>query len=463
VDTDEVSFLTNNSNGSITGYVKQINVAGGEKYTSNTLPNSGSSTINNGHKGTVVINGTEADPIVLKGRVVIEGDVMISGHVVGEGQIYASGNVYVPGDLKYKNVPGKFGTGQLPSGQEVNNLMGLVAGGNIVIGDYLSSVTHWDSGKPEFYRSGVPEPGKRITHKTSSHPDGATPTVFKNPYTDLNGIKANVDGVGGDDEIYNMANFVVEQLAVFNRQEMLKTLPNLPKKPSGTFDPTDAANYTIPNNTSNNTPNSVYDADYIPRYYSFYKHDTANPSTNPIPLYLHSGTSWDSSKKRWNGAGDPHGYGWIRNLDEIPSSVMSPATTKKNVLNIHPEWMDTSTMMQLLSNVEATRPNEPRQLDGLLYTNNAIFAIERKRAQKYDSGSNTFSKVNSKSGGKMTVNGALIAPDMGILVTNASGGSAFTVNYDSRVSGYLPLESPANRFDITRQGFVKNFGAIRTP
>jgi hypothetical protein len=464
VDTDEVEFMRENSNGKITGFVETLSP--GAKYNKNTLPNSNVGTIDNGHQGTVIITGTKDNPIHLDGRVVIDGDVMISGYVVGTGQLYASGNIYVPGDLQYKNkldASNKeiFGVGQ-DGGQDVSNLFAMSSGGNIVIGDYLSTVTHWDSGKDQFYRSGVPEPGKRETFKTNYYTPAADQSpngTFRNPYEDLNGINKK-NSNNQTTEVYNMANFVVEQLAVFNRQELLKTLPKLPN--SGAV--TSASAYTITNNTSNNTPNSVYDPTYIPKYYSFYEYDNSDPAKNPIPLYLHSGTSWDSSKKRWNGAGDPHGYGWITEMQNIPDSVQNPMVTgptgKKNVLHIHPTWMDPSMMMQLLSNVEKDRPSEPRHVDGLLYTNNAIFAIERKKAQRYDPATGTYSKVNSKSGGRMIVNGALVAPDLGVLVTQASGGKSFTLNYDARVMDYLPLESPAKQFGVYRRAFTKNFGPL---
>src|SRR5205085_1967616 len=110
--------------------------------------------ITQGFTGNVILTGTAADPIKLDGKVVIDGDVIIRGYVQGTGQIFASGNIYIPGDVIYKDRVDTITVGSTPVPQEAfgsdaqnkPNLLGLVAGKNIVVGDYLSQVTNWNEG-----------------------------------------------------------------------------------------------------------------------------------------------------------------------------------------------------------------------------------------------------------------------------------------------------------------------------
>ena len=103
----------------------------------------------------MVLVGTADNPIRLDGKVVLDGDVVIRGYIQGTGQLSVSGNIYIPGDIVYKNgtssvtdASGNSVTqenfGVDPSGK--TNLLGLMAGKNIVVGDYLSQVTYWWEG-----------------------------------------------------------------------------------------------------------------------------------------------------------------------------------------------------------------------------------------------------------------------------------------------------------------------------
>src|SRR4029078_1579931 len=85
-------------------------------------------------------------------QTIVKGDIIIKGYYQGEGSLWASGNIYLPSDLQYRNRPladvhgvvqksgdgppiEDFGVGQ--GGKQ--NLGGLISGGTIVIGDYLTS------------------------------------------------------------------------------------------------------------------------------------------------------------------------------------------------------------------------------------------------------------------------------------------------------------------------------------
>ena len=94
-------------------------------------------------KGALVLVGTASNPIVISGPVVVDSDVVISGYVSGKGTIYSGRNVHIIGDIKYKNAPGWSHPDANDAATETANankdLLGIVAKGNIVVGDSGSS------------------------------------------------------------------------------------------------------------------------------------------------------------------------------------------------------------------------------------------------------------------------------------------------------------------------------------
>jgi len=85
----------------------------------------------------VILDGS-VTPISLSGTVFINGDVVIRGRVRGNGTILARGNVYVMGDLTYD-----CGTGSTLAACDYSNpsrlpQLHLIAGGNTVVGDYMT-------------------------------------------------------------------------------------------------------------------------------------------------------------------------------------------------------------------------------------------------------------------------------------------------------------------------------------
>ncbi|MEL6905249.1 MAG: hypothetical protein AAFP22_07580, partial [Planctomycetota bacterium] len=133
-------------------------------------------------EGNVILTGSSTEPIRIDGDVAIDGDLVISGPIEGSGSLWVRGNVYVRGDLEYADAivgsERQFGLGEGGS----LNALGLTAGGNVVMGDpYRPS---WDA------------PGA-------------------------------VDGT--PDARWN---FVLEQTALFNRDEWLKTQAQLPGEPT---------------------------------------------------------------------------------------------------------------------------------------------------------------------------------------------------------------------------------------
>ena len=478
------------SGGNITAFTRIED--GGTPYAGTTLPNSGSDTITTqGVKSNYIMTGTQANPIKVDGTMVIQGDVIVNGYVEGAGQIYATGNIYVPGDVVYNNKTDPVSGAEIFGQNNSNgtNLLGLIAGGNIVVGDYLSGVTHWDSSKTDFVKpnytgtaaAGQPDPGINIPYWSTGSGASMVEHGTQNPYTDLAGMGSITNKAGATVGNSNMANFTVEQLSVFNREELIKSSPLLP------------TGNNIQTATNYNGANPYYDANHVPRFYTMYP-DNYNPynkdallsgsATNtygttswsaatsafktdptstkkahsPVPLFVNNSSPWDPSKNRFATAGDPHTYNTLSELSDIPSGKVN-MLDKANFISIHPNWISPDNMLKILSDTEHKRTDGvARRIDGLLYTNNAIFAIERKQTNYFNGTS--WSKVGTRSHGQLVVNGAMIAPDLGVLVTGDSNPS-FLVNYDARVKQFLPITSASSAiWGFGRQGFLHGSGLL---
>ena len=89
-------------------------------------------------KGVLVLEGTPENPIVVKGPVVVESDVIIKGYVTGQGTIYSGRNVHIVGNIQYVNPP-SWSDKRPNSSNSSKDLLGLMAKGNIVMGDYTDS------------------------------------------------------------------------------------------------------------------------------------------------------------------------------------------------------------------------------------------------------------------------------------------------------------------------------------
>ncbi len=105
-----------------------------------------SGSIDNADKGALVLIGTQDNPIVINGPVVVDSDVIIKGYVKGQGTIYSGRNVHIIGDIKYVDPPTWEHPDTNPEETRDANrsadLLGLIAKGNIVMGDYSSDSWH---------------------------------------------------------------------------------------------------------------------------------------------------------------------------------------------------------------------------------------------------------------------------------------------------------------------------------
>lgn len=346
----------------------------------------------NGIDGNVVLTGYPDNPIWIEGTLAIDGDLVIQGVVKGSGSLYVRGNVYIPTDLVYADgqeyqpgdAPGS------PSGPRTfgiaadgtKNALALTAGGNVMVGDYQRPGTV----------AGV-EPGE---------------------YEIIGGSSAG------------KWNFALAEMSLFNRGEWAKTQPTLPGVGGTTVD------------------NPGYIPGYVPRYYGYGPNST-------IPILNQPAATWfDPATGAWHGMEAPTGWDtsqltYARPTDPADPLLFNPDGSPKAVTSsITPTggWMKASIYKQALEYFEDARAQgTPMQIDGLVYTNNAIFSIVYR---------------NSAFTGRLVMNGSIVAADVGMLVPgmrdpdnlypNHSPLSKYAIglqlNYDQRLRKSLRIKNP---------------------
>ncbi len=360
VDDAEFDGVANSSSGTITGGVI-YGVSSGGTYSGTGLPGSGNvSSISGSYSGNLILVGTPANPIKLNSTIAVDGDVIIQGTVEGTGQIMARGNVYVTGDLTYNdgNSAGNRTFGKTQTGK--TNAISIAAGKNILVGDYLTPK------KGDILDNSVIDPGNLS---------------------------------GGEN-----FSFAMSEVTLFNRGEWAKTQP------------------TLPDVNGAPQPNPTYVPSYTPRYY------VMNPGD---PVYMFNKSFKDSKGKEKGTYFDPVTQSWkgkehASSYDMNTLTMLTPGDPQLTGASINPlsssnNWISATQLKDMWIADEATRPpGTPFQIDGLMYTNNSIFALSRKA---------------SNTTGKMIVNGSIVAADIGMLV-----GNGLNLNYDQRLKDFLKLQ-----------------------
>ncbi len=139
------------SGGTIDKIYNGVGPSGLEKVT---LNNNSDETVDAPDRGSVVLIGTKTNPIELNGPVIIPGDVIIKGYVKGQGTIYAGRNIHIVGNIEYVNPPSwENKSSENATDNASADLLGLMAKGNIVLGDctessWLSSIDTYLSEDP---------------------------------------------------------------------------------------------------------------------------------------------------------------------------------------------------------------------------------------------------------------------------------------------------------------------------
>ena len=105
-----------------------------------TITQGTTTIVNNTLDGSVVLIGTDDNPIEIDGPVVVTGDVLIKGVVKGQGTIFSGRNTHVIGNITYKNPATWPKPDDDPDATDTANstkdFLGLATKGNVVVGDY---------------------------------------------------------------------------------------------------------------------------------------------------------------------------------------------------------------------------------------------------------------------------------------------------------------------------------------
>ncbi|MFP4380592.1 MAG: hypothetical protein ACLFUS_08825 [Candidatus Sumerlaeia bacterium] len=174
-------------------------------------------TINAVHNGSLYLEGTSDNPIIIDGPVVISDNLAIKGVVQGKGTIYTGRNVYVLGDLKYKNGPSGSLTGNSLVGWEnKDNWVSENQNKDLLAIAARESVLLGDMGNSSVWRNPWKNSSYGIKYKGDEHvgPDGIPDTADDNQAFDRDGdgdIDTNwydVDGDGVEDGNYTWRDVV---------------------------------------------------------------------------------------------------------------------------------------------------------------------------------------------------------------------------------------------------------------
>ena len=158
----------------------------------------------NADNGALLLVGTASDPIVIDGPVVVDSDVVIKGYVKGRGTIYSGRNVHVIGDIKYVDAPNwgheDADDAAVDASNKTKDMLGLVAKGNIVIGDYTEedsssgyygySSGSWHTSVDKYIKSGTSD---SVVHSYACDASDANigyPSTFAGDYTAVEQVSA---------------------------------------------------------------------------------------------------------------------------------------------------------------------------------------------------------------------------------------------------------------------------------
>ena len=122
-------------------------VKGGKKRLyGQSLQNADTEILDSVMNSHAILEGNSINPLVLTGSVYFDGDVVISGKITGSGKIIARGNIFIVGDISYACDDdsqdftwfSSAKTGCDYSKPKELPKLALLAGKNIIIGDYQS-------------------------------------------------------------------------------------------------------------------------------------------------------------------------------------------------------------------------------------------------------------------------------------------------------------------------------------
>jgi len=400
VDDDEFAKVMNSSLGTITGGVA-YGVPHGSAYTLPALPGASNGAAadlaaSGTYSGNLVLVGTENNPIRIDGKIAIDGDLVIQGPVKGWGQLLVRGNTYVTGDVTYADAPGEFGL----AADGTENGLAVASGGSVMMGDYLTirgkNHTSDTSKFPDTTLSIQVRQAAKSKNVTKRVGKKNVTQTIKYGYFDPGVVDAGtiqstmVDGGKSVTRTGQQYSFTTSELMLFNNLELEKALA---------------------------------DPSYTPRFYGLRESQASS-------IYMYD--SPDEHSVRYDEAG-----GGVRLLADyladngLPQDILNRATL--HFMNPAGNWISEDTLRQIWWNDEQTRPasGRPFQFDGLVYSNNAVFALTR-----------SFTRHGSYAYGAMRLRGGLVAADLGMLIPGEGNTVGLTLLYDRRVRRFLNIEDP---------------------
>lgn len=397
VDSDEFEEVASLLSGSLDGGIA-YGVPEGGKYAGASLPTTSNGALSDlagtgRYEGNLILVGTPQNPIQLDGEIAVTGDLVMKGTVKGVGQIFVKGNTYLVGDVTYADASNKFGV----AADGTKNALSVITGGSVLMGDYLTI-----RGKNHTkVTDKFPDSTYSIDTRTKNKSASVTVKVGNKNYTetlnygyfdpgavDAGGIFSTmVDNSGKTVARQGQQfSFTQSELQLFNIYELNK---------------------------------AVADPDYTPRFYGLRE-------SQPNNVYVYTKLS-DEHAVKYDEAGNT-----VKLLSAYLTEKGYPVDILQRAayhyMNPAGNWISEDKLRQIWYDDEMARPNNSKwKFDGLLYSNNAIFAITRSKTRH-----------KSYTDGKLQVRGGIICPDLGVLAAgpDTAGVESFTVLYDKRIKEF---------------------------
>lgn len=415
VDDAEFAVIVNSANGSIdftygpdapsNGSIKAgvaYGVAKGGAYSGTALPTASNSALDTlsstgTYSGNLILVGTSDDPIKIDKTVAVDGDVVIAGPIKGYGQLLVRGNAYVVGDVTYADAAGSFGVDS--DGNE--NAFALVAGGSIVMGDYLTvrGVNHTALNSdqyPDWAQYSISTRDSTLTNSVTKTVSGKSVTeALKWGYFDTYSVDAGETVTGRQGQQYS---FTTAELMLFNNLELTK---------------------------------AVADSTYTPRFYGLRE-------SQPNDIYVFDST--EEHAVHYSRAGVKKLSAYIT-AKGYSTTILTRAAYQ--YCNPSANWMSESTLRKIWYADEQTRPSAGRnfKFDGLLYSNNSIWCIVRSKTRH-----------KSNTNGSMDIRGGLLAADLGVFVPGNGSTVGLNLQYDPRVERFLEVRD-TTKVTFSRSAF----------
>ncbi|MCC6155551.1 MAG: hypothetical protein IT367_17410 [Candidatus Hydrogenedentes bacterium] len=391
VDQDEFDKVINSANGSITFQLDPSLIGGsvtaGVAYgvpTGSTYAGSALPTASNSALDTLQTDGTYDGNLILIGTdsdpIVIDRKVAVNGDVMIKGKVKGWGQIYAKGNVYVMgDVEYADAPGEFGEATDgTTNGFALTAGGSIMMGDYLTI-----RAKQHTADTGKYPAGGFIDMRTQNKNVTLTKSGQPNQTHAIGYFDSGVVDTGAAQGSQPQLSFTSSEIMLFNRREYQK---------------------------------AQADPSYKPRYYRL------KPSA---PVYRY--TASDEHTVKYNESG-------VATITDLTNAAVHDLNPKNY-------WVSETQLRQFWYADEMTRPSSgrPFKFDGLLYSNNSIFAITRSS-----------DRHKSNTRGQMQIRGGVVSADLGVLVPGPDFSvprTALQLYYDKRVANFLRVE------DTTRVAF----------